>query len=93
MQIGMCRSKSSGKRKATAGGEEGTERQETQRGLGKAVVREFVLSTLVRDDRLGSDFFSDGEKQQWDQWLASEPDSAAQVSSADWPLPIQMPHK
>ena len=32
-----------------------------------------MLMTMVRNDRLGEDFFNDDEKQQWMQWLASEP--------------------
>ena len=90
----MSGRQSGGKRKE-ATHEEHSERQDTdrERGLDKAAVKEFVLSTLVRDDRLGSEFLTDVEKQQWEQWLASEPDSAAQVSRADWPLPIQMPRK
>lgn len=84
----------SSKRKAAPGNDSAeAAAQDTQKGLNKSVVEEFVLTTMLRNDRLGEDFLNDDEKQQWRQWLASEPSSAAEVAAEDWPLPVEMPRK
>ena len=44
-------------------------------------MKEF-LTTIQRGDRLGPDFFTVDQKQEWDDWLAAQPASAAEAVAA-----------
>jgi hypothetical protein len=88
------RAASGGKRKAPSA-EEGAgqdEEHEEARGLNTAVVKQF-LGKLLHRDRLGPDYFTDVEKQQWNEWLDAVPASAAESVDAKTLLPVQMPRK
>jgi hypothetical protein len=88
------RAASGGKRKALSA-EEGAgkeEEPEEARGLNTAVVKQFIGKLLHRD-RLGPDYFSDVELQQWNEWLDAVPASAAESVDAKSLLPVQMPPK
>ena len=74
------------------GGSEGAREEGASRGLNPSVVKEF-LGMLQRRDRLGPDYFSDAEKQQWDEWLDAVPGSAAESLDAKSLFPVQMPRK
>ena len=54
------------------------ERAQRTRGLDPAVVKQF-LGMLQRRDRLGPDFFADGELLQWNEWLDAVPARAAEA--------------
>ena len=57
-----------------------------------AKVRQFI-DRLRQPDRLGTDFFSDTDIAEWDQWASTTPATLDAVSKSDWPLPIKMPRK
>ena len=79
--------------KSRAGGTAGHEQPEVQpRGLNQEAVKEF-LEMIQRHDRLGPDFFSDDEKQQWDEWWDATPASAAESADGISLFPIMMPAK
>ena len=82
-----------GKRGApsSAGGQQGDTEME-QRGLDPKAVKEF-LNLVQRSDRLGSDFFDDKEKMEWQQWLDAVPASASEAADSRMLLPVQMPPK
>ena len=61
-------------------------------GLNPSVVKQF-LGMLQRPDRLGPDFFTDVERQQWDEWLDAVPGGAADSMDAKSLLPVKMPLK
>ena len=68
------------------------ERAQRTRGLDPAVVKQF-LGMLQRRDRLGPDFFADGELLQWNEWLDAVPARAAEAPDGKSLLPVQMPLK
>lgn len=70
----------------------GTQEEGVARGLKPSVVKEFI-GMLQRRDRLGPDYFSDVEKQQWNEWLDAVPGSAAESLDSKSLLPLQMPRK
>jgi hypothetical protein len=70
----------------------GAQEERTARGLDPAVVKEFI-GMLQRRDRLGPDYFSDVEKQQWNEWLDAVPGSAAESLDGKSLLPVRMPRK
>jgi hypothetical protein len=70
----------------------GAQEEGTARGLKPLVVKEFI-GMLQRRDRLGPDYFSDVEKQQWNEWLDAVPGSAAESLDAKSLLPVRMPRK
>ena len=76
---------------ARAEGQE-PEAAQADRGLDPKAVKEF-LAMIQRRDRLGPDFFTDDERQQWDDWLDNQPASAAEAVAAAPLLPVQMPPK
>ena len=71
---------------------QGGEQDSRPRGLQKEAIRG-MLAEMWREDRLGTEFFNDEQKQQWQIWLDNEPDSADQVAAEDDPFPIRMPRK
>jgi hypothetical protein len=80
-------------RDASAGGQKnGSMRNESARGLDPSGVQSF-LRMLERQDRLGPDFLSDDDKNDWDAYLGSVPRSAAESMDARALLPVRMPPK
>ena len=48
---------------------------------------------IQRPDRLGPNFFTDDERQQWQDYFDQQPLSAEAASDAATLLPVQMPRK
>ena len=61
-------------------------------GLDPTAVKGF-LKMIQQSDRLGPEFFTDDEKQQWDQWLDGTPASAEDSPDGRTLFPLQMPAK
>ena len=76
----------------TDGGGAYAQKCEAARGLDPAVVKEF-LGMLQRRDRLGPEYFSDVEREQWNEWLDAVPGSVAESVDAKAQLPVRMPRK
>ena len=70
----------------------GAQEEGSARGLDPAVVKEF-LGMLQRRDRLGPEYFSDVEREQWNEWLDAVPGSVAESLDAKSLLPVRMPRK
>ena len=67
----------------------GAQEEGTARGLDPAVVKEF-LGMLQRRDRLGPEYFSDVEREQWNEWLDAVPSSVAESLDAESLLPVRI---
>ena len=83
--------KAPGPPKDATGSPEG-ERAQRTRGLDPAAVKQF-LGMLQRRDRLGADYFTDGDMLQWNEYLDAVPASAAEAPDGKSLLPVQMPLK
>ena len=55
-------------------------------------VKDF-LAKIQRPDRLGTNFFTDDERQQWQDYFDQQPLTAEAASDAATLLPVQMPRK
>ena len=89
-----------GKRKAASSAADGAapaasgkQREEKERaGLDVKAVKDF-LAKIQRPDRLGPNFFTDDERQQWQDYFDQQPLTAEAASDAATLLPVQMPRK
>ena len=89
-----------GKRKAASSAADGAapaasgkQREEKERAwLDVKAVKDF-LAKIQRPDRLGPNFFTDDERQQWQDYFDQLPLTAAAASDAATLLPVQMPRK
>ena len=67
-------------------------KEDKERGLDPKEVKDF-LKFLQRRDKLGAEFFTDVERQQWDEWLDNQPARATEAGDAAVLLPVRMPPK
>ena len=68
------------------------QREERERGFDAKAVKDF-LAKIQRPDRLGPNFFTDDERQQWQDYFDQQPLTAEAASDAATLLPVQMPRK
>ena len=68
------------------------QREEKERGFDAKAVKDF-LAKIQRPDRLGPNFFTDDERQQWQDYFDQQPLTAEAASDAATLLPVQMPRK
>lgn len=68
------------------------EREAQPRGLDPTAVKGF-LKMIQQSDRLGPEFLTDDERQQWDEWLDGTPASAEDSPDGRTLFPLLMPAK
>ena len=65
------------------------EREAQPRGLDPTAVKGF-LKMIQQSDRLGPEFLTDDERQQWDEWLDGTPASAEDSPDGRTLFPLQI---